>query len=159
MQVGASLAALEEIYRTAGSRFTRVAAGITRDPDAAADAVHDAFVTCVRSRAAYRGIGELEAWVWRAVVHAALKLVRSRPNVGDPLDAREASSTWEHAYDVGRAIRTLPERQRVVLFMAYYADLDYRTIATALDISEGTVGATLHAARAALRLHLEEQVV
>jgi len=42
------------------------------------------------------------------------------------------------------------------LFLRYYADLDYRAIATALEIRTGTVSATLHAAHAALRDALEQ---
>jgi DNA-directed RNA polymerase specialized sigma24 family protein len=42
------------------------------------------------------------------------------------------------------------------LFLRYYADLDYASIAAALDIAEGTVGATLNAAHVALRRSLEE---
>jgi DNA-directed RNA polymerase specialized sigma24 family protein len=49
----------------------------------------------------------------------------------------------------------LPERQRLVLFLRYYADLDYHTIATALEIADGTVAATLNAAHTTLRKQLE----
>jgi DNA-directed RNA polymerase specialized sigma24 family protein len=38
-----------------------------------------------------------------------------------------------------------------VLFLRYYADLEYATIAEALEISGGTVGATLTQARDNLR--------
>ena len=48
-------------------------------------------------------------------------------------------------------VSELPERQRLVLFLRYYADLDYRAIASAVGISVGTVGSTLNAAHAALR--------
>ena len=54
------------------------------------------------------------------------------------------------------ALALLPERQRLILFLHYYADLDYQTIAEAIDVSTGTVGATLHTARASLRRMLEE---
>jgi RNA polymerase sigma factor (sigma-70 family) len=50
----------------------------------------------------------------------------------------------------------LPERQRLALFLRYYADLDYAAIAAALGISPGTVGALLHTARTSLRRTLEE---
>ena len=50
----------------------------------------------------------------------------------------------------------LPERQRLVVFLRYYADLDYRTIGQAAGIASGTVAATLSAAHASLRLDLEE---
>ena len=48
-----------------------------------------------------------------------------------------------HESELAEAISRLPERERLVLFLRYYADLDYRTIAEALEISGGTVGATL----------------
>jgi RNA polymerase sigma factor (sigma-70 family) len=46
--------------------------------------------------------------------------------------------------------------QRLALFLRYYADLDYAGIAEALDISRGTVSATLHAAHATLQTQLSE---
>jgi len=45
-----------------------------------------------------------------------------------------------------------------VLFLHYYADLDYATIADALGISPGTVGATLTTARRLLRQALATEV-
>jgi len=56
---------------------------------------------------------------------------------------------------VRRAVQELPERQRHVLFLRYYADLDYREIGVALGIANGTVSATLHAAHTALRQALK----
>ena len=52
-------------------------------------------------------------------------------------------------------LELLTERQREIVFLHYYADLDYAAIAEALAISPGTVGATLNAARQALRAALE----
>jgi DNA-directed RNA polymerase specialized sigma24 family protein len=43
-----------------------------------------------------------------------------------------------------------------VLFLRYFADLDYRAIASVLGVTPGTVGSTLNAAHAALRRQLEE---
>ena len=69
----------------------------------------------------------------------------------------------EHEAIVGRgdgelAVRlaALPERQRLVVFLRYFADLGYQEIAAALDIETGTVSATLHAAHANLRAGYEE---
>jgi RNA polymerase sigma factor (sigma-70 family) len=55
-------------------------------------------------------------------------------------------------------VAALPERQRLVVFLRYFADLDYRSIATALDVEVGTVSATLATAHAALRRSYEEAV-
>jgi RNA polymerase sigma factor (sigma-70 family) len=57
---------------------------------------------------------------------------------------------------VREAVHELPQRQRDVLFLRHYLDLDYTAIAAALGIEIGTVSATLHAARAALAEALQE---
>jgi hypothetical protein len=43
-----------------------------------------------------------------------------------------------------------PERQRLAVFLRYFADLDYRSIAGGLEVVVGTVSATLATAHAAL---------
>jgi RNA polymerase sigma-70 factor (ECF subfamily) len=53
-------------------------------------------------------------------------------------------------------IAQLPERQRLIVFLRYYADLDYRSIAAALDVEVGTVSASLSAAHQAIRKALQE---
>src|SRR5881409_1555702 len=116
-----SLGDIERVYRSRYDEYRRVATAIVGDTERARDAVQEAFASAVRKRDAFRGEGPLEAWIWRAVVNAALNQLRS-------------------------TLRLLPERQRLALFLRYYADLDYATIATVLRISEGTVAATLHAA-------------
>jgi RNA polymerase sigma factor (sigma-70 family) len=58
--------------------------------------------------------------------------------------------------DIRAWIVSLPERQRVAVFLRYYADLDYRAIGTALEIEIGTVSATLSAAHTSLRRSLKE---
>jgi len=43
-----------------------------------------------------------------------------------------------------------------MLFLRYYADLEYDAIAEALGVAPGTVAATLSQARSSLRRKLEE---
>jgi RNA polymerase sigma-70 factor, ECF subfamily len=156
---GAPLGEIEAIYRARLPQFRRVAAAIVQDREAACDAVQNAFAQAVRQRQAFRGEGPLEAWLWRAVVNAARNARRDSPSEL-PVDlgaAARANGDAPGANDrVRAAIALLPERQRHVLFLRYYADLDYRTIAEALDLSPGTVGATLNAAHASMRALLEE---
>jgi RNA polymerase sigma factor (sigma-70 family) len=131
----------------------RVATAIAGDEDTGADAVHDAFVQAVRNRRSYRGDGALEGWVWRLVVNAAKKRARPAKRVElEELPVRDNS----YADPIRTLIAALPDRQRLVLFLRYYADLDYQAIAATLGIAPGTVGATLNSAHTALRQALEE---
>jgi RNA polymerase sigma-70 factor, ECF subfamily len=150
------LAELEALYRERYPVFLRVARATVRDEGAAADAVHDAFIQAVRNRRSFRGEGTLEAWVWRMVVNAARKRRRDLPEAASSQAERADVSPNGFGDPVRAVVAALPERQRLALFLRYYADLDYAAIAATLDITEGTVGATLHAAHAAVREALKE---
>ena len=143
-------AELEALYRARLPEFRRVAAAIAGDRELGCDAVQEAFASAVRQRKSFRGTGTLEAWVWRIVVNAARDTRRRRPALAE---LREPSSNG-HAPVL--PLDLLTERQREIVFLHYYADLDYTAIATALAISPGTVGATLNAARQTLRSAIEE---
>jgi RNA polymerase sigma-70 factor (ECF subfamily) len=149
------IAELEELYRARRPDFCRAAAAIAGDRALGEDAVQEAFAKAVRKRRTYRGRGSLEAWVWRIVVNAARDARRSRPAIAVP-DVTRAQSNG-HAPVL--PLDLLTDRQREVLFLHYYADLDYATIAEALGISPGTVGATLSTARATLRRALTPEVI
>jgi RNA polymerase sigma-70 factor (ECF subfamily) len=156
---GASLDEIELVYRQRLPAFRRVAAAILGNREAARDAVQDGFALAVRKRATFRGDGPLEAWLWRVVVNAAREQQRSRTEVLRPEAGetrRNGTVDDETEARVRVALSLLPERQRLVLFLRYYADLDYRTIAETLDIAPGTVGVTLSTARARLEQLLEE---
>jgi DNA-directed RNA polymerase specialized sigma24 family protein len=149
------IAELEELYRTRRADYCRVAAAIAGDRGLGEDAVQEAFAKAVRKRRSYRRRGSLEAWVWRIVVNAARDARRRRPLLADVQELRLAETNG-HGPRV--PLELLSERQREVLFLHYYADLDYATIADALGISPGTVGATLSTARGALRRALTHEV-
>ena len=160
---GATLDDLQEVYERRLAELRRVAAAIVYDRELARDVVQEAFVRAVRTRGSFSGRGPLEGWVWQIVVNAA-RDARARARLtaaastADELD--EAPSPGEH--DDGRrrlvraAIEQLPERQRLVLFLRVYADLDYHAIAQAVGITDGTVAATLNAAHTRLRELLSE---
>lgn len=154
MMAVVQLAELESLYRREYRRFLRVATAILRDETRAVDAVQDAFASAIRRRRQFRGEGSAEAWVWRMVVNAALK-ERGRRRHAE-LTELEIAAPLEEPTPVAEAIARLPERQRLALFLRYYADLDYESIATALQVSSGTVGATLNAAHTSLRRLLQE---
>jgi RNA polymerase sigma-70 factor (ECF subfamily) len=150
---GASIAELERVYRADFLRFVRVATAIAGNEESGSDAVHDAFVQAVRKRHSYRAEGPLEGWVWRMVVNAAKQRARPPREVAQ---TEPVSSENGFGDPIRSVIAALPERQRLVLFLRYYADLNYEAIAATLDISPGTVGATLNAAHSALRSSLKE---
>jgi len=150
------LGEVEALYRQRFNAFRRVAAAVSGDREGAADVVQEAFVRAVRELSAFRGDGPLEGWLWRIVVNAARNHRRDERATAELPGDLDGSPPPESA-QVAAAVALLPERQRLVLFLRYYADLDYSSIAHALEISTGTVGATLNAARTSLRQLLSTQ--
>jgi RNA polymerase sigma factor (sigma-70 family) len=151
---------LQRVYEQRLAELRRVAAAIVGDRELGCDVVQDAFVRAVRQRGSFSGRGSLDAWVWRIVVNTA-RDARAGVHRIDGLEQAEEGS-WsgpevdERQQIVRAAIEQLPERQRLVLFLRVYADLDYRAIAEAVGIKEGTVAATLNAAHQRLRELLSE---
>src|SRR6266508_2890003 len=155
-----ALAALSDIYESRYARFLRIAEAIVGDAEVARDCVQEAFVRLIRSRLQFRGEGSVDGWVWRTVVNTACNVRRDTPAHRGHDPSVEPAATNGHVVDAGvRALlATLPERQRLVLFLRYYADLDYRAIAEVLEIQPGTVGATLNHAHSAMKRLLKEEV-
>jgi RNA polymerase sigma-70 factor (ECF subfamily) len=137
---------IEAIYRRSVTRLRRVAAAIIGDRDAALDAVQTGFSTAVRRRADFSGDGPLDAWAWRIVVNEA-RDVRARLLAHDAAGPRG---------EILAALAALSERQRLVVFLRYYADFDNPSIARVLAINERTVGATLDQAHPLLQELLEK---
>lgn len=155
----ASVAALEELYRSRYRAFLRVATAVTGSAETAADMVQEGFARALRHRHEFRGEGSLEAWVWRTVLNVARTDTRRsrRERAGDPPEPAAAGNG--HAADwpeLRAAVAALPERQRQALFLRHYADLSYDEIADVLGIARGTVAASLHAAHETVGRTLRE---
>ena len=154
MGSGATIAAIEDVYRRRYPRFLRVARATLGDDDRARDVVQEAFAHAIRSRFDFRDEGSLEGWIWRTLVN----LCADERRLPEPRTQTEPAPNghppeWP---EVRAAVAALPERQRLALFLRHYADLDYEAIATALGVQRGTVAATLHAAHESLRRTLPE---
>ena len=153
---GADPAEVEAIYRARLADFRRVAAAIVGDVERGSDAVQEAFGSALRKRRSFRGEGSLEAWLWRLVVNQARDELRAARRAPAPVLLSANGSTTHEDARLAAAIAALPERQRLAIFLRYYADLDYASIAEALGVKGGTVAAALNAAHENLRNTLEE---
>jgi RNA polymerase sigma-70 factor (ECF subfamily) len=150
--------AIERLYGERFVGFRNAVATVTGDYERARDAVQEGFARSYRSRAQFRGEGSLEGWVWRIVLRAALEQRRGLAEL--PLDEVEAELVEpERDPALAEALRELSPRRRLVVFLRYFADLPYATIAEVCGIDEGTVAATLAQARAALAQRLIEEEV
>lgn len=151
-------AGIERLYRERYTRFRNGVAPVAGSYEAARDAVQEGFARALRASGQYSGRGSLEGWVWRIVLRTALE--QQRPGEEVPFDAVDTVSVEpERDLALTEAVRALPTRRRLVVFLRYFADLPYETIAEVLEIDAGTVAATLAQARQALAAILDEEGV
>jgi RNA polymerase sigma-70 factor (ECF subfamily) len=122
---------------------------ITRDEDLAADAVQDALLSAWNKREQFDGGAQLETWIHRIAINAALQLIRKqRPERAQPLDMEltdESPSPAEIQADaqlestLSGALRQLTEIERVCFVLKHLEQWRIREIAEKLGASDGTV--------------------
>jgi RNA polymerase sigma factor (sigma-70 family) len=151
-----SIDAIEDVYRRQYRRFLRVALALTGGREQADDAVQEAFARAIRNRSAYRGEGTLDGWLWQTLINVCRDAHRRRTQLASLDELSALNGQVEEWPELRAAVAALPERQRLVLFLRHYADLDYEAIATVLGVQRGTVAATLHTAHSALRRAMTE---
>lgn len=150
--------AIELLYRARYLGFRNAVATVSGDYESARDAVQEGFARAYRSRGQFRGDGSLEGWVWRIVLRAALE--QRRDGTVLPVDEVEAALVEpERDPALAEALLELSPRRRLMVFLRYFADCSYTTIAEVCEVDEGTVAATLSQARAALAQRLIREEV
>ena len=145
--------ALRRVYEAQSARLFGVANAILRDRDAAADALHDAFLRVSQRAAQFDPArGAAAAWLAGIVRHAALDQARRRgrelpnddPALGDAAVAPEALERVS-AEAEGRRLREclegLEEKNRSGILLAFVHGLSHSQIAERLSLPLGTAKA------------------
>jgi RNA polymerase sigma-70 factor (ECF subfamily) len=159
--------AFEELYR----RYARAVLGLALrrlgDRGRAEDAAQEAFVAIWRSARTYdphRGRGA--PWLYAVARNAITDGLRRTPEPaaelpdgpgGGPDPSDKAESSWT-AWQVHRALETLPEHERPVIELAYWRGLSQSEISELLDIPLGTVKTRTRSALARLADTLEGEL-
>jgi RNA polymerase sigma-70 factor (ECF subfamily) len=143
-----------ETYRRHAAELVRYATVLV-GPDDAPDVVADAVVAAFASRG-WRDVDNRRAYLYRAVLTRSASHHRSRQRRRRREERAVALSTVtpdQPASDVDahRALASLSEQQRAVVFLTYWEDLAPGQIADLLGISDGTVRKQLARARDHLR--------
>src|SRR4051812_40535936 len=155
---------LDQVFRRDYPRVVAVAARVLGSRDQAEDVAQEVFLSFGRSSVP---AAEARGWLCVAAAHTALNLLRS----GRRRTSREENAATAESVvvsDVAEAVVTLEERRRVRAALARlprkqamalvlrHSGLSYADVATALDLSPGSVGTTVRRAESALRKELND---
>jgi RNA polymerase sigma factor (sigma-70 family) len=139
---------IEQLYRERYGGFRDALTPVVGSRDLARDVVQEAFARALRDSRSLRREDSLAAWVWQIAFRIALR-ERGRQS-DDELPDDLTILNEERDPMLSAAVRSLPPKRRLILFLRYYADFTYAEIAEAVGVAEGTVAATLAQAHAAL---------
>lgn len=130
------------------------------DPAVVDQAVQDTFLAVWRKPSAWRGEGEVSAWLWGIAIRSLLHALRPRRNIVERLvqlrsesmvsAEEEVLARVEHT-DVGTALGRLSPELRAVVQATVLDGLSTREAAAFLDIPAGTVKSRMSRARQELR--------
>ncbi|MCZ3387274.1 MAG: RNA polymerase sigma factor SigM, partial [Actinomycetia bacterium] len=148
------------LVRRHRDRLWAVAVRTTGHPEEAADALQDALLKAHRSAASFRGDAQVTTWLHRIVVNACLDRLRrakARPTVplpehdsAHPVEPSDPLGRRELAWEIGRALRTLPDDQRAALVLVDVEGYSVEETAELLGIPTGTVKSRCSRGRAKL---------
>ncbi|MEV8635570.1 RNA polymerase sigma factor SigM [Streptosporangium sp. NPDC051023] len=153
--------AFSEIVKRHRDRMWAVALRTLGDPDEAADAVQDAFVSAYRKAESFRGEAAVTTWLHRIVVNACLDRMRRksvRPVADDELvEAAERdtpvldqTAEREVSMEVSAALKLLPSDQRAALVLVDMMGYSVEDAAQVLEVPSGTVKSRCARGRAKL---------
>ena len=143
---------------------------MTRNHASAEEATQEAFLKAWRGLRGFRG-GSLKAWMVRILVNQVISSGRRKRLESVPLeDAPESRVLGQEGPDpvadterlleratLARALGELPEEQRQVVTLRYFAELSVEETAAALGVRQGTVKSRLFRSLGRLREILAAQ--
>jgi RNA polymerase sigma-70 factor (ECF subfamily) len=159
----ATLESLEAWLTGQRGRLERLAARLVLDPEEAKDLVQSAYLDALQSRTTLEALDAPDAWLRRLVVNRALSHLRRRRlwrvvaavlRVEEmPVDAgvEEDAERRAHQARLAEGLEALPARQAVAFTLRYLEGQSLDEVASALDVSRGTVRVHLQRAVKALR--------
>jgi RNA polymerase sigma-70 factor (ECF subfamily) len=140
--------AFDQLYRRFARPVLAMALRQLGDNGRAEDAAQETFAAVWRSARSYRPErGSGSAWLYAVARHAIIDRARQRreqaadipeeasPGAGPDEQAEDSWLAWR----VHSALEQLPERERVVVELAYWSGLSQTEIASYLDVPLGTV--------------------
>jgi RNA polymerase sigma-70 factor, ECF subfamily len=152
--------AFSTLVRRHKDRLWAVAVRTMGNPEDAADALQDALLSAHRGAAGFRGDSQVTTWLHRVVVNACLDRLRrakARPTVpipehdsAQPVEQSDPLGQRELAWEIDRALTTLPPDQRAALVLVDVEGYPVEEAAQMLQCPPGTVKSRCARGRAKL---------
>ena len=157
----------KRLYDSTFQVLFRVAYRVTGNAEAAEDLCQDSFFRLYEKNMVFPNPEEAKYWLIRVIKNAALNYAKRKERERKAYqkafkeDYRQVETgegmlvKKETGEEVQSALSKLPENLRMVLILKEYAEMNYKEIGKALDISEGNVKVRVFRARERLAALLQ----
>ena len=154
--------AFDDLFVKRWAATVRLALLLVDDEPSAEDVAQEAFTGLLRRWDQLGDPSRAQSYLNRAVVNGARSALRRRrtarawtpPHAVPGPSAEELALLGDERREVLAAVAALPLRQREVVVLRYWSQLDEAATAEAMGITRGTVKSTAHKALAALHRRL-----
>jgi RNA polymerase sigma factor (sigma-70 family) len=161
---GRDLGAVRELYDRHAPWLSIRLSKRCGDPDVVADALQDTFLAVWQKPSAYRGQGDVAAWLWGIAIRRLISRLRGRHDAGLALDdahpftpsAEEQVLGSVEYSDAGQALGGLSPQMRAVVRAVVLDGLTTKEAARLLGMPESSVKTRLSRAKVQLRTALAE---
>jgi len=138
---------IDIIYNTIGGRMLSVAIGVVKNRQIAEDVVQESFIKIIEKIDKFSQGSNGYAWICKIVQNTALnKLKFLKLHVTEDIDefynltnSENTEETSQNNVMAQKALQTLDERQRKIIYYKYYMDMSIRDISKKLKVSQSTV--------------------
>lgn len=173
MEIRSSDPALfRKVYDEVFPILMRVAYHVTYSADVAEDICQEAFIRFYDKDITFPSMEDAKFWLIRVTKNlainqikrkaretASIERIKKAPVLTGYRDGAAELILNESQSAVRKAIAQLPEIYRTVIVLREFGDLDYKSIAKVLEISESNVKVRVHRARKELEVLLNREEV
>ena len=164
--------AFSELLARNHKRVLNLAFRYLGDRSLAEDVAQDTFLKLYRARKRYQPQARFHSYLLRIAANLCLSRLRKKtptffaiggggaddgPSIGDPGETPRRDSLLQKELEerIQVALGKLPPRQRMAILLNKFEGLDYKEVATKLDLSVAATKSLLHRARMALKDELQ----
>ena len=153
---------MDEIYREHAQTVYRYLLSRTGDPGIAEELTQETFFLAVKGIGRFDGSCRITTWLIAIAKNALSSWRRKNPDT-EPLEnvaagtssAEDAVTAEEGRTEILKAIRTLPEETREIMYMRLLGDLSFRQIGEIMQRTENWARVTYFRGREKLKKELE----
>lgn len=136
--------------------------------DDAEDVLQETFLRAYKHWGSFKGSSKLSTWLYKIATNEALRFLEKNKHTLLPLDDLEQvpevewqdneadAESAERLVVLQKAIRQLPERQRLVFNLRYYDELDYADISEILETQVETLKTNFFYAKENIKRYIQK---